>query len=58
MPTLARRLVDIGLVEYEARATMALLQLGPASGYQVAKESDVPRSTVYEVLAKLGTRLL
>jgi sugar-specific transcriptional regulator TrmB len=37
---------------------MALLRLGPASGYQVAKESGVPRSTVYEVLAKLGTRLL
>ena len=37
---------------------MALLRLDPASGYQVAKESGVPRSTVYEVLAKLGTRLL
>jgi len=58
MPTLVRRLVDIGLIEYEARATMALLRLGRASGYQVAKESGVLRSTVYEVLAKLGTRLL
>jgi len=35
---------------------VALLQLGPATGYQVAKESGVPRSTIYEVLAKLVMR--
>jgi sugar-specific transcriptional regulator TrmB len=56
MATLVQRLVDIGLSEYEARAYMALLQLGSATGYQVAKESGVPRSTIYEVLAKLVMR--
>lgn len=56
MAMLVERLVEIGLTEYEAKAYIALLRLGPASGYQVAKESGVPRSTIYEILAKLVIR--
>ena len=56
MSTMVERLVEIGFTEYEAKAYVALLRLGPASGYQVAKESRVPRSTIYEVLAKLVMR--
>ena len=56
MSDLVERLVEIGFTEYEARAYVALLRLGPASGYQVAKESGVPRSTIYEILAKLVMR--
>jgi HTH-type transcriptional regulator, sugar sensing transcriptional regulator len=56
MATMVQRLVDVGLTEYEAKAYLALLQLGPATGYQVAKESGVPRSTIYEILAKLVMR--
>lgn len=56
MAAMVESLVDIGLTEYEAKAYVALLKLGPASGYQVAKESGVPRSTIYEILAKLMTR--
>jgi sugar-specific transcriptional regulator TrmB len=56
MSTMIERLVEIGFTEYEAKAYVALLRLGPASGYQVAKESRVPRSTIYEVLAKLVMR--
>ena len=56
MSDLVERLVEIGFTEYEAKAYVALLRLGPASGYQVAKESRVPRSTIYEVLAKLVMR--
>lgn len=42
---------------YEAKAYVALLGAdGPANGYEVAKASGVPRSTVYETLAKLVAR--
>jgi sugar-specific transcriptional regulator TrmB len=56
MSTMVEHLVEIGFTEYEAKAYVALLRLGPASGYQVAKESGVPRSTIYEILAKLVVR--
>lgn len=42
---------------YEAKAYIALLTAGePLNGYEVAKSSGVPRSTVYETLAKLVGR--
>lgn len=50
------RLQDLGFSEYEAKAYVALLQTNPATGYQVSKESGVPRSMIYEVLNKLIAR--
>ncbi len=42
---------------YEAKAYLALLgSPAPANGYEVAKASGVPRSTVYETLGKLVAR--
>lgn len=50
-------LKDAGLSGYEAKAYLALLAAGePMNGYEVAKSSGVPRSTVYETLGKLVTR--
>lgn len=50
-------LKSVGLSEYEAKVYIALLAEGePMNGYEVAKSSGVPRSTIYEVLAKLVTR--
>lgn len=50
-------LKTVGLSEYEAKAYTALLAQGePMNGYEVAKLSGVPRSTIYEVLAKLVAR--
>lgn len=49
-------MVHLGSSEYEARAYIALVKLGPASGYQIAKESGMPRSTIYETLGKLVAR--
>lgn len=50
-------LKSVGLSEYEAKAYIALLAHGePMNGYEVAKSSGVPRSTIYEVLAKLVAR--
>jgi sugar-specific transcriptional regulator TrmB len=50
------RLQNLGFSEYETKAYVALLQTNPATGYQVSKESGVPRSMIYEVLNKLIAR--
>jgi Cd2+/Zn2+-exporting ATPase len=50
------KLIQLGFSEYEAKAYLALLQDSPASGYQIAKKSGVPRSMVYEVIGKLNAR--
>jgi HTH-type transcriptional regulator, sugar sensing transcriptional regulator len=50
-------LKEAGLSGYEAKAYVALLAAGePMNGYEVAKTSGVPRSTVYETLGKLVAR--
>ncbi|GAA2574733.1 hypothetical protein GCM10010411_03400 [Actinomadura fulvescens] len=42
---------------YESKAYVALVAAGkPINGYEVAKRSGVPRSTVYETLGKLVAR--
>ncbi len=56
MGSLVEQLTAVGFTEYEAKVYVALQKCSPATGYQVAKESGVPRSTIYEVLGKLITR--
>jgi sugar-specific transcriptional regulator TrmB len=47
----------LGMSGYESKAYVALVAAGkPINGYEVAKRSGVPRSTVYETLGKLVTR--
>lgn len=47
----------VGMSGYEAKAYVALVAAGqPLNGYEVAKRSGVPRSTVYESLGKLVKR--
>ena len=44
----------IGMSGYEAKVYIAMLAAGaPLNGYELAKQSSVPRSTVYETVAKL-----
>lgn len=51
------RLQHLGMSSYEAKGYLALIGAGgPLNGYEVAKRSGVPRSTVYETLAKLVAR--
>ncbi len=51
------RLQHLGMSGYEAKTYLALVGAGePLNGYEVAKRSGVPRSTVYETLAKLVAR--
>ena len=53
---LIQRLTKLGFSEYEAKAYLALLRDNPATGYQLAKVSGVPRSMIYEALNKLTAR--
>lgn len=47
-------LKSLGMSGYEAKAYLALLgSTEPLNGYEVAKISGVPRSTIYETLSKL-----
>lgn len=51
------RLQQLGMSGYEAKAYVALISADrPVNGYEVAKRSGVPRSTVYETLSKLVGR--
>ena len=54
--SLLSKLVQIGFTEYEAKVYLALLETNPATGYQLSKESGVPRSMVYEALKRLHGR--
>lgn len=49
-------LTRLGFTEYEARAYGALLQRSPLNGYELARESKLPRANVYAVLEKLESR--
>lgn len=51
--TLLAKLHHLGFTEYEAKVYLALLRSHPATGYQVSKNSGVPRSMVYQTLQKL-----
>lgn len=44
---------DIGFTGNEAKAYIGLLKQQPATGYEVAARSGVPRSAIYNVLKKL-----
>lgn len=55
--TVLKELQQLGMSGYEAKAYLALAAAPDAlTGYEVAKLSAVPRSTVYETLAKLIAR--
>lgn len=44
---------SLGFSDYEARAYIGLLKCGPATAYEVAKVSGLPRANVYNVLKTL-----
>ena len=53
---LQKQLMKIGFTEYEAKVYLAMLSQYPATGYQLSKESGVPRSMVYEALKRLHAK--
>ncbi len=54
---IVEQLRRIGMSGYEAKVYVAMVAAGePLNGYELAKRSGVPRSTVYETIAKLVAR--
>ena len=53
---LVPELNGIGFTDTEAKVYLLLLRNNPATGYQLSKESGVPRSMVYEALGRLDAR--
>ena len=47
------KLHQLGFSEYEAKAYVALLKINPATGYELSKNSGVPRSMIYQTLQRL-----
>jgi len=50
---LVEALRKLGLTEYEARAYIAVVELGEAEAFEIARRSGVPRTRVYDVLSRL-----
>jgi sugar-specific transcriptional regulator TrmB len=50
------KLTQLGFSHYEAKAYTALLRDNPLTAYEIAKNSGVPTSKVYEVIRKLERR--
>ena len=53
---LAAALRELGFTDYEARAYAALATRQPATAYEIAKVSGLPRANVYAALRNLETR--
>lgn len=53
MDNIYNELQKFGFSKYECKAYVGLLKKSPMTGYEVSKRSGVPRSMIYEVLAKL-----
>ena len=50
MTDLVEKLKDIGFNTYEAKVYISLLKKYPATGYEIAKLSNIPQSRVYDTL--------
>jgi DNA-binding MarR family transcriptional regulator len=54
--TALEQLRELGFGQYEAQAYITLLKKNPLSGYELARDSGVPRANIYTVLQKLEER--
>ncbi|MDP2837949.1 MAG: helix-turn-helix domain-containing protein, partial [Candidatus Moranbacteria bacterium] len=53
MEHLIEPLKNLGLTDKEARIYLALLQVGPATPYQIAKKAQIKRPTAYVIAEEL-----
>jgi len=53
MKNLQSLLKEFGLTSNAAKAYIALLRKNPSTGYEISGQADIPRSAIYNVLAKL-----
>lgn len=56
MDQIIKSLTSLGLTESECKAYLALLQQGPQNGYELSKNSGIPRSKIYGLLESLVTK--
>ena len=56
MEMAVNKLKQVGFSEYEAKAYLALLAENPLTAYEIAKNSGIPTSKIYEVIRKLESR--
>ncbi|MEU5795415.1 helix-turn-helix domain-containing protein [Streptomyces sp. NPDC047813] len=56
--TTVNRLMSLGLARYEARVCLSLIRRGSFTAAEVAREADVPRRRVSDVLDALARRQL
>ncbi|MFA4840004.1 MAG: helix-turn-helix domain-containing protein [Candidatus Neomarinimicrobiota bacterium] len=50
---LLNKMTKMGFTVYEVKSYLGLLKHNPATGYELSKETNVPRSVIYSVLDKL-----
>ncbi|MGG2090743.1 helix-turn-helix domain-containing protein [Priestia aryabhattai] len=53
MEKLVDYLMDIGFSKNESKAYLSLLRQSPVTGYELSKQSGVPRSMIYQTISKL-----
>ena len=53
MDDVMKELQKLGFSQYECKAYIGLLKHYPATGYEISKQTGVPRSMIYEVVGKL-----
>ena len=53
MKKIIQQLQNLDFTQYEAKAYLSLLRRGRISGYELAKNSGVPASKIYQVLNRL-----
>ena len=54
--TVLEQLQELGFGQYEAQAYITLLKKNPLNGYELARDSGIPRANIYMVLHKLEER--
>ena len=53
MKNILQNLQNLNFTQYEAKAYVSLLKQGEVSGYELAKNSGIPASKIYQVLNRL-----
>ena len=53
MKNILQHLQNLNFTQYESKAYLALLRQGNVTGYELAKNSGIPASKIYQVLNKL-----
>jgi sugar-specific transcriptional regulator TrmB len=53
MQNILQNLQNLNFSQYESKAYLALLQRGEVTGYELAKNSGIPASKIYQVVNKL-----